>query len=251
MLKTMAGFRSILRKSLDTLDVSLSRLGVRGKSREEVSAHYENWQIERARRNLALVDSGTAHLQYGFNEPIHVWHINSFLYTLPGLARLMNSVNPQDFDDGLDLGVGTVSFFDFYNVSNPVLVDISPEYVEFHSRNGKNAVVADVEDLPFEANSFDVIAACDILEHVLSFRTAISEISRVLKPGGYLCVNVPWEQDLKVVKTELGSHLRTFNAKNLRRRFRGFTVVELEIIPKRQKPSRIQTANIILIRNSI
>ena len=43
------------------------------------------------------------------------------------------------------------------------------------------------EDLPFRDNTCDVVFCCDVLEHVRDLPTVISEISRVLKPGGVLC----------------------------------------------------------------
>jgi 2-polyprenyl-6-hydroxyphenyl methylase/3-demethylubiquinone-9 3-methyltransferase len=43
------------------------------------------------------------------------------------------------------------------------------------------------EALPFRNNSYDVVFCCDVLEHVSDLPKVISEISRVLKPGGVLC----------------------------------------------------------------
>lgn len=40
------------------------------------------------------------------------------------------------------------------------------------------------ECLPFSDNSFDVVFCCDVLEHVRDLSKVISEISRVMKPGG-------------------------------------------------------------------
>jgi 2-polyprenyl-6-hydroxyphenyl methylase/3-demethylubiquinone-9 3-methyltransferase len=40
------------------------------------------------------------------------------------------------------------------------------------------------EALPYNDASFDVVFCCDVLEHVRNLPKAISEISRVLKPGG-------------------------------------------------------------------
>jgi len=40
------------------------------------------------------------------------------------------------------------------------------------------------EALPYENASFDVVFCCDVLEHVRNLPKVISEISRVLKPGG-------------------------------------------------------------------
>ncbi|MEQ1876377.1 MAG: bifunctional 2-polyprenyl-6-hydroxyphenol methylase/3-demethylubiquinol 3-O-methyltransferase UbiG [Bdellovibrionia bacterium] len=42
------------------------------------------------------------------------------------------------------------------------------------------------EKLPFPDASFDVIFCCDVLEHVSDLGRVVSEISRVLKPGGHL-----------------------------------------------------------------
>jgi len=40
------------------------------------------------------------------------------------------------------------------------------------------------EELPFHDSIFDVVFCCDVLEHVQDLAKVISEISRVLKPGG-------------------------------------------------------------------
>lgn len=41
------------------------------------------------------------------------------------------------------------------------------------------------EKLPFTNAQFDAVFCCDVLEHVRDVEKAVSEISRVLKPGGY------------------------------------------------------------------
>ena len=43
------------------------------------------------------------------------------------------------------------------------------------------------EALPCRDNTCDVVFCCDVLEHVRDLPQVISEISRVLKPGGVLC----------------------------------------------------------------
>ena len=43
------------------------------------------------------------------------------------------------------------------------------------------------EALPFRDNTCDVVFCCDVLEHVRDLPNVISEISRVLKPGGVFC----------------------------------------------------------------
>jgi 2-polyprenyl-6-hydroxyphenyl methylase / 3-demethylubiquinone-9 3-methyltransferase len=44
--------------------------------------------------------------------------------------------------------------------------------------------VATGERVPFKSNYFDIVLCCDVLEHVSNLYQVISEISRVLKPGG-------------------------------------------------------------------
>jgi len=52
---------------------------------------------------------------------------------------------------------------------------------------------ADVTNLPFENNYFDVIFVLDILEHVKEIDKAIEEIKRVLKTNGHVILSGPTE----------------------------------------------------------
>lgn len=52
-------------------------------------------------------------------------------------------------------------------------------------------LVGDVTKLPFDNESFDKIILSEVLEHVPDESRALSEIYRVLKPGGILGITVP------------------------------------------------------------
>lgn len=52
-------------------------------------------------------------------------------------------------------------------------------------------VKADIQNLPFEENSFDVIFCNHVLEHVEDDQKALSELFRVMKPGGWGIFQVP------------------------------------------------------------
>ncbi|MGB6093178.1 MAG: methyltransferase domain-containing protein [Moheibacter sp.] len=52
-------------------------------------------------------------------------------------------------------------------------------------------VKADIQDLPFEDNSFDVIFCNHVLEHVADHKKALSELYRVMEPGGWGILQVP------------------------------------------------------------
>jgi SAM-dependent methyltransferase len=60
---------------------------------------------------------------------------------------------------------------------------------------GKNvACIADAHDLPFVAQSFDACIACAVLEHVVDPYRCVSEMMRVLRPGGFVYAETPFMQ---------------------------------------------------------
>ena len=65
-----------------------------------------------------------------------------------------------------------------------VAVDLSPRMVELASERGIDASVADVQNLPFADGSFDLVVAAWMLYHVPDLERGLSEIARVLRPGG-------------------------------------------------------------------
>jgi hypothetical protein len=50
---------------------------------------------------------------------------------------------------------------------------------------------ADLTDLPIEAETFDLVLCHRVLEHVLDDRRALTELHRILRPGGELNVSIP------------------------------------------------------------
>jgi len=66
----------------------------------------------------------------------------------------------------------------------------SLEIAKSHARNsGLNIDYSEGtgESIKFPDQSFDIVFCCDVLEHVRDLPKVISEISRVLKPGGVFC----------------------------------------------------------------
>jgi SAM-dependent methyltransferase len=52
----------------------------------------------------------------------------------------------------------------------------------------------DVHDLPFPDASFDFVVCAAVLEHVEYPQKAIAELTRVLRPGGEIWIEVPMDQ---------------------------------------------------------
>lgn len=63
--------------------------------------------------------------------------------------------------------------------------DIDPTYGQLH-------VVADAHELPFSNESFDVVVAIEVLEHLHSPNAAVREAHRVLRVGGTVFASVPF-----------------------------------------------------------
>ena len=81
----------------------------------------------------------------------------------------------------------------------------------------------DVLQMPYEDATFDVVLASEILEHVPEDDRAITELVRVLRPGGLLAVTVPcwlpericWALSDEYHANE-GGHVRIYRADELR-----------------------------------
>jgi ubiquinone/menaquinone biosynthesis C-methylase UbiE len=67
-----------------------------------------------------------------------------------------------------------------------VAVDQSERMVELTTRRGVEAIVGDVQDLPFRDGIFDCAVAAWMLYHVADLDLGLSELARVLRPGGRL-----------------------------------------------------------------
>jgi SAM-dependent methyltransferase len=70
--------------------------------------------------------------------------------------------------------------------SHVVALDQSDHMVELTRRRGVEAIVGDVQALPFEDGSFDCAAAAWMLYHAMDLDEALAELARVLVPGGRL-----------------------------------------------------------------
>jgi ubiquinone/menaquinone biosynthesis C-methylase UbiE len=106
--------------------------------------------------------------------------------------RMIHGVN---VDKALEIGCGTgrgarilvekmgfkwVAAFDL----EEILIHRSVRLVPPGLRERISFFVGDGQDLPFPDAMFDAVVNYGIIHHILDWRRAISEISRVMKPGG-------------------------------------------------------------------
>lgn len=112
----------------------------------------------------------------------------------------------------LDLGCGAghVSFAVAPNVANVVAYDLSDEMLAVVAKEAAQRGLSNlqtrqgvVESLPFEADSFDFVLTRFSAHHWSDLPKALSEMRRVLKPGGTMIVIDVIAPDLPLIDTHL------------------------------------------------
>ena len=120
----------------------------------------------------------------------------------------------------LDAGCGTGrNLLEFGKLGQATGVDVSAQAVEFcRGRGVEDVRQAAVEDLPFEALSFDVLLATDVIEHVDDDTAVLRELRRVAAREARLILTVPAYQWLWSSHDESVHHRRRYTARRLRER---------------------------------
>jgi UDP-2-acetamido-3-amino-2,3-dideoxy-glucuronate N-acetyltransferase len=132
----------------------------------------------------------------------------------------------------LDMGVNTGMFFALFcalgfdvtglDINRPNVLRIREKYPS------RDLFMCDLNHpLPFEDASFDVAWAGELLEHIADTDTVLSEVNRILRPGGRLILSVPCHGVLKNILISLFAwekhfdplfpHFKFFTVKTLRR----------------------------------
>lgn len=90
----------------------------------------------------------------------------------------------------LDLGCGNAWVAEHF--PNYTGIDGSPDAVRVAAERGRTVIQGDVDQpLPFDDASFDAVIAKDLLEHVADPVAVVTEIHRVLRPGGLVFASSP------------------------------------------------------------
>jgi SAM-dependent methyltransferase len=118
----------------------------------------------------------------------------------------------------LDAGCGTGrNLVEFGPLGAAAGVDPSSDAVEFcHHRGLGDVRQAGIEALPFGPNEFELLLACDVLEHVEDDRGALIELRRVASVGGLLLITVPAYQWLWTEHDVQLHHVRRYTMRTLR-----------------------------------
>ncbi|MFQ5681780.1 MAG: class I SAM-dependent methyltransferase [Candidatus Binatia bacterium] len=120
---------------------------------------------------------------------------------------------------GVDIGCGAGYTAKVFESSwRMVGIDLSKESLRFCRLRGlKRLCRIDMTrfSLPFKADSFDLVLALDVIEHMDEDTRALAECRRILKAGGVLIVTVPAFMALWSPWDEALGHRRRYNISGL------------------------------------
>lgn len=128
---------------------------------------------------------------------------------------LASLINPNDvlLDIGVDFGAGLKPIAE--KALRVVGIEISPletQISEHNARQFNNVTIVQMngEKLAFPNESFDIVSSLECIEHVQNPALMLSEIVRVLKPGGIAVISTP-NKDITGSKFLNEHHLREWS----------------------------------------
>jgi SAM-dependent methyltransferase len=142
---------------------------------------------------------------------------------LPATRRLLELCHIEDAREVLDVGCGIgvgPAYIARTHACHVVAVDQSPHMIEWARRRVREEGVADrvelrvadVLDLPFDDDRFDVVIAESVLAFVGDKSRALQELVRVTRPGGHVGLNeFVWlgemPEDVEKLAHDIGTQL--------------------------------------------
>jgi ubiquinone/menaquinone biosynthesis C-methylase UbiE len=114
----------------------------------------------------------------------------------------------------LDVGCGTGAVMEFLKSRGEIEgVDMSEEALKYCRAKGLNVRQGLADKIDYPDETFDVVLALDVLEHLENDEAAINEIHRILKTGGIFIATVPAHKFLWSYHDEYLHHKRRYAKK--------------------------------------
>jgi len=129
-------------------------------------------------------------------------HIND-LYSneVKGTLKILNVGVATGHSSELLQSIGTVSSLEFDKDCCEFLNEKLPEL---------KVIQGSILELPFEDDTFDLVCAFDVIEHVEDDLTAVNELKRVCQNSGHIVLTVPAFMSLWSSHDEVNHHFRRY-----------------------------------------
>lgn len=158
---------------------------------------------------------------FSSNEGTHWWHVGKYACALH-LLRELQVEGRQVLEIGASFGTLSRKIAAFADCA---ALDQSLEALR--AGGYPRAVCGDATRLPFQDESFDMVVALDVLEHLEDDRACVSEAFRVLRPRGHALFFVPACPVLWSDLDEINHHHRRYTREGLVRLFEEDSEVEI------------------------
>ncbi len=139
------------------------------------------------------------------NNPIQKLFINNFYKVF------LDVIKPLEVESILDVGCGEGFTLEklYQNKVGKILegIDYSSTAVKLGKKQNKKLVLkqGDIYELPYKANSFDIVLCMEVLEHLEDPEKALKELKRVSKK--YILLSVPNEPIFTLANLIRGKNL--------------------------------------------
>ncbi|HXG84121.1 MAG TPA: class I SAM-dependent methyltransferase [Pyrinomonadaceae bacterium] len=141
-------------------------------------------------------------------EDSHWWYVGRRAILESFLERIVQRPKTKDQKPKiLDVGCGTGGNLEMLAKFGAAEgVDVSDDALEFCNSKGLTVHKGLAESLPFPDESFDVVTALDVVEHLDDDVAGLKEMNRVLKTGGKTLIFVPAFMWLWGVQDDVSNH---------------------------------------------
>jgi SAM-dependent methyltransferase len=151
-------------------------------------------------------------------EQSHWWHIGrrKILSTfVEAICRQVTDRRPRILDVGCGTGANLLMLSKYGDAEG---VDISEDALSFCRERGLEKVKLGAgEELPYDNGTFDLVTAFDVVEHMDDDLAGLSEMRRVLRPGGKVLLFVPTFMFLWGLQDDVSHHRRRYRLPELER----------------------------------
>ncbi len=149
-------------------------------------------------------------------EESHWWYVGRrriIQSLVEKICRTLNSSRPRILDVGCGTGANLKMLAAYGRAEG---VDISPQAVAFCGERGLDSVkLGAAEHLPYESDSFELVTALDVVEHLDDDVAGLQEMRRVLRRDGRLLLFVPAFMFLWGVQDDVSNHRRRYTLPGL------------------------------------
>ena len=150
-------------------------------------------------------------------EQSHWWHIGRrkiLAGFVEEICRQVTDRRPRILDVGCGTGANLIMLSKYGDAEG---VDVSEDALAFCRERGLDKVKLGAgEALPYEKGTFDLVTAFDVVEHMDDDLAGLSEMQRVLRPGGRVLLFVPTFMFLWGLQDDVSHHRRRYRLSQLR-----------------------------------